>query len=333
VRKVDRISVIVPMFNEEDHVEPLVAAVAAQDYEGEVEMIVSDGGSTDSSVPRLIASAERYGVELRMLENGAGWVSHGLNACIDRATGDLIVRLDCHSRYPSDYLRRCAVAAEETDAPVVGGIVVAEGRTPTERAVACAMDSPFGGIGWMRPPAGGETRRDSDVVTYGAFRREAFDRVGGFDETLRRNQDDEFTLRLRKAGGRVVLDSTIRVSYTPRGSLRGVVQQYWQYGLWKVPVMLKHRTIPSARSQVPIGFVTSLLALAALAARSERARRLLELELALYAACALGFGAVSVRRRQERWALLPLVVAAFPAFHVGYGAGMLRGWLRAALRR
>jgi len=333
VRTVGRISVIVPMFNEEDHVEALVAAVAAQDYEGEVEMLVSDGGSTDSSVPRLIAAAESHGVELRMLENGAGWVSHGLNACIERASGDLIVRLDCHSRYPSDYLRRCALAAEETDAPVVGGIVVAEGRTATERAVACAMDSPFGGIGWMRPPASGETRRDSDVVTYGAFRKEVFERLGGFDETLRRNQDDEFTLRVRKAGGRVLLDSTIRVNYTPRGSLRGVVKQYWQYGLWKVPVMLKHRTVPSARSQAPIAFVTSLLALAAFAPRSTQARRLLELELGLYITCALGFGALSVRRRHEPWALVPLVAAVFPAFHLGYGAGMLRGWLRAAVRR
>jgi succinoglycan biosynthesis protein ExoA len=332
VTPVERISVIVPMLNEEDHVEELVAAVAAQDFAGELELLVSDGGSTDESVPRLVAAAERHGVELRLLENGKGWVSHGLNACLEQATGDLIVRLDCHSRYPPDYLRRCALAAEETGAPVVGGIVVAEGRTRGERAVACAMDSPFGGIGWARQPPG-QMRRETDVVTYGAFRVEAFERAGRFDESLLRNQDDEFTLRLRKAGGRVVLDPTIRVHYTPRGSLKGVLRQYWQYGLWKVPVMLKHRTIPSARSQAPIVFVASLAALVALAPSSARARQALALELGAYAAGALAFGAFSVRRRREPWSLLPQVMLVFPAFHLGYGAGMLRGWLRAALRR
>ena len=51
-------------------------------------------------------------------------MSHGLNKCIRAASGDLIVRVDCHSRYPADYLRRCLMAAEETGADNVGGVLV-----------------------------------------------------------------------------------------------------------------------------------------------------------------------------------------------------------------
>ena len=127
------------------------------------------------------------------------------------------------------------------------------GISTIERAVACAMDSPFGGIGWTR--LSGDDPVETDTVTFGAFRREVFERVGLFDETLVRNQDDEFNMRLRAAGGTIVLDPAITVAYRPRGSLGGVWRQYFEYGLWRVPVMIKHRRIATLRGVVPLVFV------------------------------------------------------------------------------
>jgi glycosyltransferase involved in cell wall biosynthesis len=326
-RKIERLSVIAPMLNEAAHVEGFVDDLAAQDYAGPVEVLVADGGSTDGSVELLQSAAERAGLDLTVIPNPARWVSQGLNACIGAATGDLLVRLDCHSRYPPDYLRLCAAAAEETDALVVGGIVLPEGRTATERAVSCAMDSPFGGIGWMRETAEA-VRRESDVVTYGAFRPEAFERAGLFDESLLRNQDDEFTLRIRRAGGKVLLDSSIKVAYTPRGSYRGVFRQYFQYGYWKVRVMRKHRQVLSGRSLVPPLFVLSLVVLAPAAVFLPVARLVLGLELAAYLLGAIVFSVRSVRARKEPLSLVPRVVGVYPMFHVGYGVGMLWGFVR-----
>jgi len=326
------ISIIAPMLNEASHVDAFAADVAAQDFGGDVELLVADGGSEDGSVERLTAACERAGIELTVIDNPARWVSNGLNACLERARGDLIVRLDCHSRYPADYVRLCAEAAEQTGAWNVGGVVLAEGETRGERAVACAMDSPFGGIGWTRIAAEGG-RVEVDTVTYGAFRPEAFARVGGFDESLVRNQDDEFNLRLRRAGGTVLLDPAIQVRYRPRGSLGKVFRQYYEYGLWKVPVMLKHKQALGARSLVPIAFVSSLAVLAVLAIPSSTARRLLVGEAALYSAGAIVFAAVSIRKRDESWTLLPTTAATFGAFHFGYGLGMIRGWLGALGKR
>jgi succinoglycan biosynthesis protein ExoA len=327
-QRIERLSVIAPMLNEAAHVEGFVADLASQDFDRPVQILVADGGSTDGSVAVLETAARRAGLNLTVLENPAGWVSSGLNACIRGATGDLLVRLDCHSRYPTDYLRLCAEAAEESDALAVGGIVVPEGRTPTERAVACAMDSPFGGIGWMRATTEA-VRRDSDILTYGAFRPEAFSRVGLFDESLLRNQDDEFTLRIRRAGGRVLLDSSIKVVYAPRGSYRSVFRQYFQYGYWKVRVMKKHNQVLSGRSLVPPVFVGSLVVLLPAAVFFPVARLILGLELATYLLCAMVFGYRSVRARREPLGLVPRVVAVFPMFHIGYGVGMLWGFVRA----
>jgi hypothetical protein len=153
-----------------------------------------------------------------------------------------------------------------------------------------------------------------------------------FDESLTRNQDDEFNLRLRRAGGRIVLDPAIRIHYTPRGSLRAVFRQYWQYGLWKVPVMLKHRRVLSLRSVAPSALICTSAALALASWSSPTARKLLALEIGAYLALALAFAGASVSARREPWELVPRTAAVFPTFHFAYGIGMLRGWMRAALR-
>ena len=325
---IQRISVIAPMLNEAAHIGQLVADVASQDFAGEVEVFVADGGSTDGCEQLLMQQAERLGVQVTLLDNPHRWVSHGLNACIRRATGDLIVRLDCHSRYPSDYLRRLVVAAEETGADNVGGVVVPKGRTPVERAVAAAMDNAFGGIGWTRSAAQPE-RIEVDTVTFGAFRPEAFQRAGLFDETLVRNQDDEFNHRLRRCGGRIVLDPSIQLEYTPRGSYTALARQYYQYGLWKVPVMRKHKRVLSARSMVPAAFVLSCATLLAGSPASRGLRRMAAAEIGVYALAATVAAGSGVRQRNEPASLVAATIAAFPALHVGYGVGMLHGALRA----
>jgi succinoglycan biosynthesis protein ExoA len=323
------ISVVAPVRNEGDNVDHFVADLAAQDFPDGLELLVADGNSTDGSAERIESAARAAGLDLRVIANPAGWVSHGLNACIREARGDLIVRLDCHSRYPSDYLRRCAELSERTGAWNVGGRLVPRGVTPTERAVACAMDTPFGGIGWTRTQGNGPGPVDTDTVTFGAFRPEAFARAGLFDETLVRNQDDEFNLRLRRAGGRIVLDPEITVIYRPRGSMARVWRQYYEYGLWKVPVMLKHHRVLTMRSMAPLAFVMGTVVLVAAILRFPAARRLLALQWGLYGSAAVAFAVRSLRQRGEPMGLLPRVLAAFPAFHLGHGSGQLVGWLRA----
>jgi succinoglycan biosynthesis protein ExoA len=328
-RRIRKISVITPMRNESEHVESLIEDIGAQDFDGEVRLIVADGCSTDDSVERALAAARKQELPVSVVANPLKNAAAGLNECLRQATGDLFVRMDCHARYPSDYLRRCARASEDTGAEVVGGILVPRGLTRHERAVACAMDSPFGGIDWTRDALKQE-RTETDVAVYGAFKPRAFELAGVFDTSLVRNQDDEFTLRLRTLGGRVVLDPSIHVYYIPRKTFRAVFQQYYEYGRWKIPVMIKYRTISSARSLAPIAFVASLGALAPLALRSRPSRRLLLCDLAIYTSCAAFFGVRAVKGRHESLGLLPRVVGTFATFHVAYGAGMISGLLRAS---
>lgn len=327
---IHRISVVVPMFNEAAHVHHLVEDLAAQDFEGEVEAFVADGGSTDGSRDLLEAAAARAGVDVRVLDNPDRYVSPGLNRCLRHARGDLIVRLDCHSRYPRDYLRRCARASEETGAWNVGGVFVIEGRTPMERAIGCALESPFGGHNWIRHS--GNRRVEVDTVFCGAFRREALSLVGGYDEAIRVSEDEELNLRLRLAGGSVVFDPSIRPTYIPRGSFRALFTQYYRYGFHKVSVVAKHRRLVSGRSLAPFAFVASLALLIPAARTSKGARRILRGELVLYGASAAAASAISIRQRGESWHLLPRVLVVFPTLHLAHGLGAWHGSLRALAR-
>jgi succinoglycan biosynthesis protein ExoA len=327
-----RISVVAAMLNEEEHVESLVGDLAGQDFAGEVEIFVADGGSTDRSRECLARAAEREGLDLTIVDNPRRIVSTGLNACIERCRGNLIVRVDCHSRYPPDYLTSCVRAAEDTGAWNVGGVYEAVGRTPTERAVASALATPFGGVNWTRDVGRGE-RVETDTVYLGAFRPIAFERAGPYSESLVRNQDDELNLRIRRAGGRIVLDPSIRAEYTPRGTFRGLARQYYEYGFWKSIVMAEHRQVLSARSLAPAAFVASLAVLGTASGGSSVVRRLLAAELALYAAAGLWFGLAGLRERKESPRLLARVAAVYPTLHFSYGVGMIAGALRPLRRR
>jgi succinoglycan biosynthesis protein ExoA len=328
----DRVSIVVPLRNEEQHVEELVTGIAGQDFSGPIEVLVADGASSDRSVERLEAAARRLELPVTIIDNPERLIPQALNACIRRSHGEFVVRMDCRARFPHDYVRGCVAAAKETGAWNVGGVIVPRGRTKAERAVACAMDSPFGGIGWTRH-SGSQERVNVDTVYCGTFPRHAFARIGWFDESLPWNEDEDFNLRLRQAGGHVVLDPTIRIPYIPRASRRGIIAQYYRIGRGKLDVMEKHQRVLSVRSIAPLALATSLTALMVGSARWRGARWLLGVEFTLYAGSALGFAAVSLGKRREQWSLLPAVATTFPAMHLAWGVGLVHGCLTVAIRR
>src|SRR6185503_15703914 len=129
-------------------------------------------------------------------------------------------------------LARCLELLDTTGADCVGGVIVTEGTTDAARAIAAAQSSRFG-VGGVAFRTGRDEPGPVDTLAFGAYRREVFDRLGGFDEELVRNQDDEFNFRLTQAGGKIWLDPSICSVYYSRASFRGLWRQYFQYGFYK----------------------------------------------------------------------------------------------------
>lgn len=230
------VSVVMAVRNEAHHLRDAVGAVLSQRYPGRLDVTVAVAPSDDGT-ERVLAELAADG-RVMAVANPVGLTAAGLNTAIAASSGDVVARVDGHAIIPTSYIRRAVELLAETGADNVGGVMAAEGTTPFEEAVAAAMSSRFG-TGDARFHYGGPAGA-VDTVYLGVFRREALDRVGGFDETLVRTQDSELNLRIRQTGGTVWFSPDLRVSYRPRGTLRALVRQYFEYGRWRRVVARRH---------------------------------------------------------------------------------------------
>jgi glycosyltransferase involved in cell wall biosynthesis len=252
-----RVSIIVPMRNEMAWIDRCLGAILAQDYPSDrMELIVVDGMSDDASYEHLSDLAKRD-PRLRVLRNPRRIVPSSLNLAIREARGEVIVRVDAHTEIAPDYVRVGAEILARTGADNVGGPMVKIGGGAVGDAIAGAMSSRFGIGSYFQF---GTAERESDTVYMGMWPRRVFEKVGLFDEELVRNQDDELSYRIRKAGGRILVSPAMRSRYQNRQSWRKLVRQFYEYGLWKTRVLQKHPRQMSIRHYVPPAFDAAVLA-------------------------------------------------------------------------
>jgi succinoglycan biosynthesis protein ExoA len=241
-------SVVMPVLDEERHLEQAVRHVLDQDYPAAIEVVLAVGPSRDrtAEVAQRLAAADP---RVTVVANPSGRTPSALNAAIAASHYPMVARVDGHALLPPDYLRIAAETLTETGADNVGGVMAAEGVLPFEQAVARAMTSKAG-VGAARFHTGGQAG-PAESVYLGVFRRSAIERVGGYDEAFLRAQDWEMNHRIRNAGGIVWFQPRMRVSYRPRASLRALGRQYFHYGRWRRVVSRQHRGTINLRYLAP----------------------------------------------------------------------------------
>lgn len=317
------VSVIVPCYNEQATIRLLLEAIYAQTYpRQELEVVIADGMSTDQTCQEIAAFQDSHpDLVIRVVDNPKRIIPAGLNAAIQGARGEYIVRMDAHSEPAKDYVARCLAALEANAGDNVGGVWEIEpgGGKWQARSIAAAASHPLG-VGDARYRLGG-TAQEVDTVPFGAFRRSLIERVGWFDETLLTNEDYEFNVRIRKAGGRVWMDPAIRSAYRARSSFAELARQYWRYGYWKAR-MLRRNPETFRWRQLAGAFVLSFPVLALLAIWFEWAGWLLGLEIGLYLVALLLAGIQQAMRRREA-SLLVGVPLAIATMHFAWGTGFI----------
>lgn len=255
------ISVILPVLNEEAHLQSAVHSILSQDYQGSIEVILAIGPSEDRTL-EIAEEMSRKDSRIVIVNSPSGRTAAGLNLALNKSQSPVVVRVDGHAQIPQDYLRLVVEILNSTGAVNVGGVMAAVGTTPFEKAVAGAMRSALG-VGASRFHTGGEAGA-VDTVYLGAFRREALLAIGGFDERFTRAQDWELNFRLREKGGLVYFDPRLHVTYRPRSTARALAKQYFEYGRWRRVVSRRHSGTINYRYLAPpfalVGFSFSLIA-------------------------------------------------------------------------
>ena len=317
------ISVILPVRNEEKYITACVASIFSQDYPADLmEVIFVDGRSEDRTVAMLHEMQKEH-PQIVVLDNPNRTVPYAMNIGIRACKADVIVRLDAHAEYPEDYIRLSVETLLTKDCDNAGGVFETRGRGFMGEAIAEMLKTPLGvGNATYRL-----TQEDGyvDTVPFGCWKKELFDRIGGFDERMTRNQDNELNHRIRKNGGKVYLNHKIRVLYYCRDTMRGIMRMAYMNGKWGVITMTLVPGSMGVRHFVPLAFVLSTigLVLLTLLTRSMLFGGLLALEWGAY--LLLDFFYSYTIAKEKGWKYFPVEVILYPAFHFAYGWGSMVG--------
>ena len=260
------VSVVVPCYNEQDTIGLLLAAIYKQTFpRTELEVVIADGMSTDDTRARVMEFVGSHqDLLVRIVDNPKKNIPSGLNIAIGAAGGEFIVRLDAHSIPYPDYVERCVAALRDGLGDNVGGVweIRPGGSDWIARVIAVAAAHPLG-VGDARYRLGGVPQA-VDTVPFGAFRKDLVGRIGLYDETLLTNEDYEFNVRIRQAGGQIWFDPRIRSIYFSRANLRQLLTQYWRYGYWKGRMIRRYPHTLRWRQLLPPLFILGILSLALL---------------------------------------------------------------------
>lgn len=323
------VSIIIPCYQERNFIRGCLASVLAFDLPDStsIEVLVFDGMSTDGTrdIAREIANAD---ARVRVFDNPGRIQSTALNIGIPLAKGEYLMRLDAHSVYPRDYLALTLETALRTGADNTGGVFHTSRRGDGYQAalVQALITHAFGvgNSGFRTDPSEGY----ADTVPYGFFHREVFNKIGLFDERLRRGQDYEINRRIIESGGRVWCNPRIGIAYYPQPDFSSFIRKQYVYEAPYNAYMWYLAPYSFAVRHAITGFFAAgVIGGLVLSPFIPLVRTIFVATMALYFVLAI-LAAVhqAIRYKEPRHALfLPV---AFFLYHFLHGLGVIVGLLR-----
>lgn len=317
-----QVSLVCTVRDEADNIAALLESMLDQSRPAD-EIVVNDCGSRDATA----AIVERYiaaGHPIRLVRGGHN-IPSGRNNAIRHARGPLVACTDAGLTLDRRWLERIVAPLERDEADVVGGFF--------RPAPGSLFELALGATNYREA-----TEIDpAHFLPFGkstAFRKAAWERVGGYPEWASHCEDILFDLALRRAGCRFAFAPEALVLFRPRSSLRAFARQYFLYARGDGIASLWPR-------RHTIRYVTYMLAAAIVLAARRR-----PLLLGALAPGVLAYTLAPVRRLRARAPRLAphrlaVAVALIPVIRLvgdlakmaGYPVGVVRRLRNPALRR
>ena len=256
------LSVICPIYNEEKYLVRCIESILKQDFpKDELEVIFSDGMSTDRTREIVTEYTSKY-PWIHLIDNPRRIVPPALNAAIKASRGDIIMRIDAHASYAENYFSAIVEAHSRINAENIGAVCRTDvlNKTPKALAIREVLAHPFG-VGNSAFRTGITEEKEVDTVPFGCWRRDIFERYGYFDERLVRNQDIEFSKRILRNSGKIVIIPETYSTYYARETFRKLAKNNYANGLWNILTVWYTNQFDSLslRHFIPLLFTLSLL--------------------------------------------------------------------------
>ena len=319
------VSIIIPTRNEEKFIEKCLRSFLDSDYPGElIEIIVVDGKSDDRT-EEIVGKISSSDNRVQLIKNEKKITPVAMNLGIKASKGEYVFFSGAHSEMPSDYVKKCIQHALETNADNVGGVVKTEPRVNSAvgRAIAEVLSHPIG-VGGAKFRTGVSRPTEVDTVPFGCYKREVFERIGYFNEQLVRNQDIELNLRLKRAGGKIVLFPDIEFTYFARSTYKDLWRNSFGNGYWVIAGS-RFSNIPfSLRHIVPFLFVSFIVVFGLISIWVPLVRIFYLTIITLYISLLL-IASLGISLRPGRFDLFLPAFTGFIVLHIAYGIGSLKG--------
>lgn len=317
------LSVVIPTMGRPILFKSLDSLLASPDMHL-IEIIVV-GIIPDEAVARRVAELAGSDPRIRHLSVRfeKGDASEKRNAGMRASRADIIAFIDDDVYVPPHWIRRVLTAFSAPDIGMVSG----PSLVPTDislfaRLAGLALSSRAAGYVAHRYLRGDAVRRVKWSRIIGCnmiFRRAAIEGVGGFDPNFYPGEEMVAAFKVAQAGAALMFDSEAYVYHYPKTTFHGFWRQIFRYGATRVRLMRAGLDVEWT-PLVPAVWVASLILCGAAALAHPLGAWLLGLNLAAYAAVALGIAieVVAQTRRLSDLLLIPIQ----PFMHLAYGVGI-----------
>ena len=319
-----KVSIIITARNEEKYLPMLFEDILNQTFPLQnIEVVLMDSNSTDNT--RLVMEEFKKNNEtlsVQIVTNERQIQAAGFNEGVKHATGDVVLKIDAHSRIPADFVQK---NVDE----ILAGAYVCGGNRPTvvdsaddfSKTLHIVEESALGSsIANYRKS---DVKRKVNSIFHGMYRKEVFDKVGLADERLLRTEDNEFHYRVRKAGYDIIFNPEIESYQYIRPTFTKMIQQKFANGYWIGLTSHVCRDCLSLFHFGPGVFVATLLVLMMLTLVSF-VPLLTVVFLYLLAVLGLSIFEISKQKFNPTLLLIPVIMIAI---HFAYGVGTIKGWI------
>ena len=319
-----KVSIIITARNEEKYLPMLFEDILNQTYPLQnIEVVLMDSNSTDNT-RKLMEEFKNNNESLsvQIVTNERQIQAAGFNEGVKHATGDVVLKIDAHSRIPEDFVQK---NVDE----ILAGAYVCGGNRPTvvdsdddfSKTLHIVEESALGSsIANYRKS---NVKRKVNSIFHGMYRKEVFDKVGLADERLLRTEDNEFHYRVRKAGYDIIFNPEIESYQYIRPTFTKMIQQKFANGYWIGLTSHICRDCLSLFHFGPGVFVATLLILMMFTPISFTP---LLTVFGLYILAVLGLSIFEISKQKYNHTLL-LIPFIMIAVHFAYGIGTIKGWI------
>ena len=316
-------SIVIPCYNEEDHISFCLDSILDQDYNIDlIEIIIVDGLSTDRT-PQIINQYQKDYPNIKHFSNPDRKTPKALNIGIMNSSFDVVVILGAHTALDKNFIYYNNKFLIEKNVQVSGGTQINKGTNFVQKAIGITMEVPFA----MASASYRWSKKEQfvDTVVYAAYKRDLFEKIGYFEEDFSISEDAEINWRIRQAGYKIFYSPRIKSYYYPRKSVFKFIKQMFRYGILRVNVLKKHLDSIKIVHLVPPIFVISIILLALLALGNIIESKILIFFLLFYFFVNLLFSVFTLSSKKILF--LPIVPFLTFLMHFFWGLGFLIGLL------